>query len=73
MTEDATTPSGRKRWSRWPGVKVKRGRAGYLWLSTLEAGREKAATMWFETYGMYMHHMMGGEGGTDEQLLEYSS
>lgn len=35
------------------------------------AGRERAAAMWAESFAAYLRHLVGGEGGTPEELLEF--
>jgi len=36
------------------------------------AGRERSSGMWMNTHNEYLHHVLGGRGGTQEELLEYS-
>jgi len=40
--------------------------------SDAAAGRERSAGMWMETYAEYLHHVLGGRGGTQDELLRYS-
>ncbi|MFT4563155.1 MAG: cation diffusion facilitator CzcD-associated flavoprotein CzcO [Gammaproteobacteria bacterium] len=36
------------------------------------AGRERSSGMWMDTYEEYLHHVLGGKGGSLDELLEYS-
>jgi len=36
------------------------------------AGRERSTGMWMETYEEYLQHVLGGRGGTQDELLRYS-
>jgi len=36
------------------------------------AGRERSTGMWMETYDEYLHHVLGGKGGAQDELLQYS-
>ena len=37
-----------------------------------DAGRERSTGMWMESYTDYLQHLLGGKGGTQEELLEFS-
>ena len=36
------------------------------------AGRERSAGMWMASYAEYLRHILGHQGGTQEELLEFS-
>ena len=36
------------------------------------AGRERSSGMWMSTHNDYLHHVLGGRGGKQEELLRYS-
>lgn len=36
------------------------------------AGRERSAGMWMESYPEYLQHVLGGKGGSQDELLEFS-
>ena len=36
------------------------------------AGRERSAGMWMASYAEYLRHILGQQGGTQEELLEFS-
>lgn len=36
------------------------------------AGRERSTGMWMETYEEYLHHVLGGRGGAQDELLRYA-
>ncbi len=36
------------------------------------AGRERSTGMWMESYDEYLHHVLGGKGGTQEELMQFS-
>jgi cation diffusion facilitator CzcD-associated flavoprotein CzcO len=36
------------------------------------AGRERSTGMWMDSYAEYLQYLLGGKGGTREQLLEFS-
>jgi cation diffusion facilitator CzcD-associated flavoprotein CzcO len=38
----------------------------------VEAGRERSTGMWMESYTEYLQYLLGGKGGTQEELLEFS-
>ena len=37
-----------------------------------DAGRERSTGIWMETYTEYLQHLLGGKGGTLEELLDFS-
>ena len=56
--------------------------AGKVWLrcnnwymkttkSDAAAGRERSAGMWMGSYPEYLRHLLGGEGGSPEELLAF--
>jgi hypothetical protein len=59
------------------------GAEGKVWLrcnnwylkttkSDAAAGRERSTGMYMDHYHEYLHHLLGGKGGAQEELLEYS-
>ena len=40
--------------------------------SDTAAGRERSSGMWMESYNEYLQHVLGGRGGAQDELLEYS-
>jgi cation diffusion facilitator CzcD-associated flavoprotein CzcO len=36
------------------------------------AGRERSAGMWMESYAEYLQYVLGGKGGTQDELLDFS-
>jgi cation diffusion facilitator CzcD-associated flavoprotein CzcO len=40
--------------------------------SDTAAGRERSSGMWMESYNDYLQYVLGGKGGTQDELLEYS-
>ena len=38
----------------------------------VQAGRERSTGIWMETYPEYLQYLLGGKGGTTEELLEFS-
>lgn len=40
--------------------------------SDTAAGRERSSGMWMESYNEYLQYVLGGKGGTPEELLEFS-
>jgi len=37
-----------------------------------QAGRQRARLMWMESYEDYLQHLLGEEGGTADDLLEFT-
>jgi len=35
-------------------------------------GRERSAGMWMDSYTEYLQYLLGGKGGTQEELLEFA-
>lgn len=63
--------------------RCKQGADGKVWLrcnnwylkttkTDAAAGRERSSGMWMESYDDYLHHLLGGRGGAQDELLEYS-
>ena len=40
-------------------------------ISDFDAGRERSQGMWMDTYETYLQHVLGGVGGSQDELLQF--